>query len=87
MNNLKMDDKEIEDVIGILNELREDITVPKNVRIKIEKIIDSLKEDTKLPIKINKALNELDEIAADVNLQPYTRTQIWNVISVLEKTQ
>jgi len=87
MNNLKMDDKEIEDVIGILNELQEDITVPKNVRIKIEKIIDSLKEDTKLPIKINKALNELDEIAADVNLQPYTRTQIWNVISVLEKTQ
>jgi len=87
MNNLKMDDKEIEDVIGILNELQEDITVPKNVRIKIEKIIDSLKEDTKLPIKINKALNDLDEIAADVNLQPYTRTQIWNVISVLEKTQ
>ena len=87
MNNLKMDDKEIEDVIGILNELQEDITVPKNVRIKIEKIINSLKEDAKLPIKINKALNDLDEIAADVNLQPYTRTQIWNVISVLEKTQ
>ena len=87
MNNLKMDDKEIEDVIGILNELQEDITVPKNVRIKIEKIINSLKEYTKLPIKINKALNDLDEIAADVNLQPYTRTQIWNVISVLEKTQ
>ena len=87
MNNLKMDDKEIEDVIGILNELQEDITVPKNVRIKIEKIINSLKEDTKPLIKINKALNDLDEIAADVNLQPYTRTQIWNVISALEKTQ
>ena len=87
MNNLKMDDKEMEDVIGILNELQEDITVPKNVRIKIEKIINSLKESAKPLIKINKALNDLDEIAADVNLQPYTRTQIWNIISVLEKTQ
>ena len=87
MNNLKMDDKEIEDVIGILNELREDITVPKNVRIKIEKIINSLKESAKPLIKINEALNDLDEIAADVNLQPYTRTQIWNIISTLEKTQ
>ena len=87
MNNLKMDGKEIEDVIEILNELQEDITVPKNVRIKIEKIINSLKESAKPLIKINEALNDLDEIAADVNLQPYTRTQIWNIISTLEKTQ
>ena len=84
---LKMTDKGIESIIKILDELKEDVTVPKNVRIRLQEIIDSLKDDTTLSIKINKALNDLDEIAADVNLQPYMRTQIWNVISVLEKLQ
>jgi len=84
---LKMTDKGIESIIKILDELKEDVTVPKNVRIRLQEIIDSLRDDTSLSIKINKALNDLDEIAADVNLQPYMRTQIWNVISVLEKLQ
>ena len=76
---------EVDNVVSSLAEIQADATVPKNVRTKIESIISTLKEDTELPIKVNKALNELDELANDVNLQPYTRTQIWNVMSVLEK--
>lgn len=72
-------------VITSLNEIQEDITVPRNVRTKIEAIINTLKEDIELSIKVNKTLNELDDISNDVNLQAYTRTQIWNVMSVLEK--
>ncbi|MBU0461926.1 MAG: UPF0147 family protein, partial [Nanoarchaeota archaeon] len=37
-----------------------------------------------LSIRINKALSELDEISDDTNLQAYTRTQIWNIASMLE---
>jgi transcriptional regulator NrdR family protein len=33
---------------------------------------------------VMKHLHELDEIADDTNLQAYTRTQIWNVVSILE---
>ncbi len=76
---------ETEIVINSLNEIQEDATVPRNVRLQIQSIISTLKANTELPIKVNKALNELGEIANDVNLQSYTRTQIWNVISVLEK--
>ncbi|MBI2656309.1 UPF0147 family protein [Candidatus Woesearchaeota archaeon] len=72
-------------VISSLNEIQEDVTVPKNVRIKIDSIISTLKEDMEMSIKANKALNGLDELASDVNLQSYTRTQIWNVMSLLEK--
>lgn len=72
-------------VVNSLNEIREDSTVPKNVRAKIESVVNTLKEDTELSIKVNRALNELDGIASDVNLQAYTRTQIWNVMSMLEK--
>jgi len=80
-----MSDKEINRVIEALTELGEDVTVPRNVRLKIQDIIKNLKGDTEISIKISKTLSELDEIADDVNLQPYTRTQIWNVVSILEK--
>ena len=76
---------ELSSVINSLNEIQADVTVPRNVRIKIESIISTLKEDIELSIKVNKALNELSEISNDVNLQAYTRTQIWNAMSVLEK--
>ena len=76
---------EVDIVISSLSEIHEDVTVPRNVRAKIESIISALKEEVELSIKINKALNELDELSSDVNLQAYTRTQIWNIMSVLEK--
>ena len=80
-----MSNEEINSIIGTLTELEEDATVPKNVKLKIRGIINNLKEDIEPPIKISKALSELDEIADDINLQAYTRTQIWNVVSALEK--
>ncbi|MDP6648030.1 MAG: UPF0147 family protein [Candidatus Woesearchaeota archaeon] len=76
---------EVDTVVNNLSELQEDATVPRNVRIQIQNTIKNLKANTELPIKVNKALNELDEISNDVNLQSYARTQIWNVMSVLEK--
>jgi len=72
-------------VVATLCELKEDITVPKNVRLKVEKVMGLLNEETEIDIKVSKALNELEEIADDVNLQSYTRAQVWSVISTLEK--
>jgi len=80
-----MEHKEKEDIGTKLDELKEDITVPKNVRLKVEKVIEVLNGKIENDIKVSKALNELEEIADDVNLQSYTRTQVWNIISALEK--
>jgi uncharacterized protein len=74
----------LDDVIFVLTELLEDTTVPKNVKSKIKTIIESLNESKDLSLSINKALNILDEISDDNNLQTYTRTQIWNIASLLE---
>ena len=82
-----MENGEIVGLGSVLNELRDDAAVPKNVRTKIEKVIGILSEHSEMPIRASKAMNELEEIADDVNLQSYTRAQIWNVISVLEKIQ
>ena len=76
---------EIREVIEILEDLEGDAAVPRNVKERIKNTIGALKEKTDLKIRINKALHELDEAADDPNLQPYTRTQIWNAVSVLEK--
>jgi len=75
----------IEEVSKLLSELAEDINIPKNVKIKINSTISTLKEEKDNLIKVHKALNELGDIADDVNIQPYTRTQIWNLVSILEK--
>jgi len=74
-----------QEAIEALNELEADINIPKNIKTKLQEIIDILEEDTELSIKISKVLNELDEISNDANLEPFTRTQIWNIVSMLEK--
>jgi len=78
-------DVKVEEIIEILNEMEEDATVPRNVKEKIKVVMNVLKEEIDLKIRVNKILHELDDIADDPNLQPYTRTQIWNVASSLEK--
>lgn len=75
----------IEKVMITLREVSEDAVVPRNIKLKLQSIISHLNKNTELSIKLNKALNELDDIVNDVNLQPHTRTQIYSVVSILEK--
>jgi len=82
-----MTNDQILEAIEALDELRHDNTVPKNIKTKLETIISSLKDEKEVSIMINRALNELDEISDNNNIQPYTRTQIWNVVSLLESLQ
>ncbi len=62
----------------------EDNTVPKNVRARIDKTILLLQKDEEQKIKVSRAMHELEEISNDTNMQSDTRTQIFNIISVLE---
>jgi len=74
------------DVIGMISEIIEDPTLPKNVKTNLECIINVLKDakakDMKL--KADKCIHDLDDISSDVNIQPFVRTQIWSVVSMLE---
>jgi len=84
---VKMSDERLQSVIESLEELRDDTTVQRNIKNKIAQIIETLSEEEELSIRINKALDELDEISNDNNLHSYTRTQIWNIVSMLEMIQ
>ncbi len=80
-----MAEEQISSIMEAVSELLSDSTVPRNVKVKLENVIKALKEEGDISLKINRVLNDLDEITSDVNLQPYTRTQLWNIVSMLEK--
>ncbi len=76
---------EINGILIALTELEQDTAVPRNIKDRIQRTIGTLQGNGELSMKKDRALQELDEIADDINLQPYTRTQIWNIVSMLEK--
>ncbi len=72
-------------VIEVLNQIEKDMTVPRNIRARVISAILALQEDKdQMAVKVDKAIQELSEIDSDPNISQYTRTQIWNVVSVLE---
>ena len=53
--------------------------------MKIENVSLVLQDQkTNLKVKIDKSLQELDSLDEDPNIPVYTRTQIWNIVSLLE---
>ncbi len=74
----------LQQIIDALTELSGDSTVPRNVKNQLARTIAVLSSDEERRIKVSKALEELDEVIDDPNMQPYTRTQLWNIVSLLE---
>ena len=79
------DEESLGKSIEKIKDIADDASVPKNIKLKLQAILFDLDKDLELPLKLNKTLNELDEIVSDINLQPHTRTQIWSIVSEFEK--
>ena len=78
-------EEQIYEIIEMFEELLEEPSLPKNIKESINKIIRNLKEEHKdISLKINAALAELETINEEVNIQPYIRTQLWNLAGLLE---
>jgi len=73
-----------DNIILTLNVIKEDESVPRNVRSKIDNAISCLNNNNKEAcLKIDEILQELDEISNDPNIPNYTRVEILNIIGVL----
>ena len=71
--------------MAILNRVSEDNTTPRNIRRTAKQASDLLlNESLSLAARAANAIDILDQISQDPNMPMYTRTRIWNVISVLE---
>jgi uncharacterized protein (UPF0147 family) len=74
-----------ETINKLLDEINNDRSVPRNIRSSIQEARESLnntKQD--MAVRVNNAISILDEISNDPNIPIYTRTQIWNIVSMLE---
>lgn len=72
-------------VMGQLSDLSNDRKVPRNVRSVIDSAIRELQgKEENIATKINTTISMLDEVSNDPNIHAFTRTQIWNIVSLLE---
>ncbi|MCK5299532.1 MAG: UPF0147 family protein [Candidatus Aenigmarchaeota archaeon] len=79
---------ELDEIMAHMDELKNDRRVPKNVRNSISLAQRELMDDNEnINVKLNAAISILDEVSNDTNIQPFTRTQIWNLVSLLEGFQ
>jgi len=81
-------DAMLEKVVQLLEQIVNDRTVPRNIRKGCEECINLLKNENEAKdIRINSVISILDEVTNDPNIPMYTRTQIWNIVSILESLQ
>jgi len=69
----------------MLDQIMADRTVPKNIRAAAEQARAVISGGTSDELKVSAAVSMLDEIINDPNMPMYTRTQIWNIVSMLEQ--
>ena len=76
---------QLEQVIELLTQILDDRSVPKNIRENAQKSKESLQDEkNELSVRVDQAIQLLDEISEDPNMPIYTRTQIWNIVTLLE---
>ena len=81
----KMLNKKVANMIELIGELQGDSTIPRNVKDKLQFCADALQEDIEISVRIDKVKHAIEGISEDTNLEAYTRTQLWNIASELEK--
>lgn len=71
----------MEEIIDLLKELLNQ-RLSRKVKESIEESINIINSDTE--DKIGKVISIFDKISNDPNLESHIRTEIWNIISLLE---
>lgn len=70
----------------ILNSISADTSVPRNIRKITTQAIEELKADSTTPaVNASNGISLLDELSQDPNCPLHTRTQIYQILSLLEQ--
>ncbi len=83
------EDKKLEETITQIRQqidiLLNDNSVPRNVKAAVDEAKKALdKKEDSYSVRSSAATYKIDEISNDINLPPYARTVIWNILSMLE---
>lgn len=79
-------DARIKKVLPLIDSLISDDSVPRNIRKAVadarERLGDPNEKDPVM--KAGAAIYCLDEVSNDINMPAHARTQVWNILSMLE---
>jgi len=79
------EEKLYEEIIGIMEELIDDTSIPRNIRRSITHAKNTLEEAGKpMDVRVASAIFELDEIANDPNIPVHGRTVVYMIMGKLE---
>ncbi|KAA8923490.1 MAG: UPF0147 family protein [Thermoplasma sp.] len=82
---VRVDQNLFNEVMYLLDELSQDITVPKNVRkVAQDSKVKLSQENESLDLRCATVLSMLDEMANDPNVPAHGRTDLYTIISKLE---
>ncbi len=76
--------EDLTEIMQAIDDMQQDTSIPKNIKNKLATVISILNQAEDLSVRLNRALHELDDVADDANIEPFTRTQVWNLVSMLE---
>ena len=81
-------EEQVNQIIGALDQLSEDTSVPRNIRRGAVECKDRLRKRSEaLDVRTASAIFKLDDMANDPNIPLHGRTLIWNIISQLEQVK
>lgn len=78
------DDTKIKEIINFMDDLLDDTSVPKNIKRAITDAKNKLLTNEDPILRASSAVYYLESISEDINLPMHARTQIWQIVSVLE---
>lgn len=77
--------KKLDQATVVLNMIADDNTTPRNIRRTAKQAADMLLDESiSVAARAANAIAILEDISQDPNMPMYSRTRIWNAISVLE---
>jgi hypothetical protein len=74
----------VQEIIGLIEGVTNDTSVPKNIRRALEEARSKLASEDELTVKVSSAIYSIESVSEDVNMPPHARMQIWNILSALE---
>ena len=78
-------EKEVEEVISLLEDINNDTSIPRNIRRSTTEALEQiLKEGTPMDVKAASAIFILDDVVNDPNIPLHARTMIYTIIGKLE---
>lgn len=77
-------DSKIKEIVNFMDDLLDDISVPKNIKKAITDARNKLLTNDDPILRASSAIYYLESVSEDINLPMHARTQIWQIVSVLE---